>query len=125
MKVLISVPKNYGYLAAMAAYATSNGSKQVLPEEECKCSVEVTKIAESDNIAELVATKTKIEQDHARYIKEMDSLGRTQPIPFEQYEGTKEEYEDYLAKLQVEVEKYASEFRLNKPCWLNCDLFIL
>lgn len=126
MKVLIAVPKNYGYLAAMALIAgqaacnSANGA-----EPGCDCSNKVSKIIESDDLGALVAEQTKIEQSHAIYLKQVDQLARTQAVSFEDYEGTEEEYKAYIAKLDAEVKRQTGELRLARPCFLNCDLIIL
>lgn len=126
MKVLIAVPKNYGYLVALAMIAgqsTCDGAKQ--PESGCACSGKVSKVGESENLGELVALQSQIEQDHARYTKQYSEIARTQPVDFDKYEGTEEEYKEYRAKLDKEVQRQFDTLQLAVPCYLNCDFFIL
>lgn len=127
MKVLIAVPKNYGYLAAMALIAgqAACNVEAKTATNGCDCSSTVSRVAESDNLGELVAEKTKIEQDHARYLKQVNELARTKPLAFNEYEGTEEEYKEYRGKLDIEVERQTRELQLSTPCFFNCDLFIL
>ena len=126
MKVLIAVPKNYGYLAAMAVMAGQNACNvEGKPSNGCECSTKVSKVTESNNLGELVAEQTKIEQAHAIYLKQVDSLARTRPLAFNEYEGTEEEYKAYRDKLDREVERQTRELQLAAPCYLNCDFFIL
>lgn len=83
------------------------------------------RVTESSNLAELTASKVKLQEAHTKYQKQAEELNKVQPITFEQYEGTQEEYDNYLQELQKEVFVQGRDVTLGKPCYLNCDLFIL
>ena len=62
---------------------------------------QVAKVTEHENLAVIVAAKSKLEEAHSKYIKESTALQKTNPISFDEYEGTKEEYELYCLKFHT------------------------
>lgn len=86
---------------------------------------EPIRIAESTNLSELMASKCKLEEAHGKYTREATELKQTEPMSFEQYEGTEEEYKSYCEKLREQVWKYGKTLNLQQPPHINHDLYII
>ena len=86
---------------------------------------EPIRVAESTNLSELVASKCKLEEAHAKYQREATELNKTEPLSFTEYEGTEEEYKAYCEKLREQVWKYGKHLTLQQPLHINHDLYII
>lgn len=86
---------------------------------------EPIRVAQSTNLSELMASKCKLEESHVKYQREAAELNKTEPVSFEEYEGTEEEYKSYCEKLREQVWKYGKTLTLQQPPHINHDLYII
>lgn len=85
------------------------------------------KVVEADNLGDIVAAKSKITEANDLFAKQIEKFHK-QPasaLSFEEYEGTKEEYEKYLVAFKQELDRLGNGMTLQQPTYFGYSLHIL